>query len=227
MINNKITLTLLLLIVGINISLAQSQHKIDALADMICKELNKQIANGKSVDVNEFYTTIIDEQKIEMELARKTFIRLQTTCDSFSKLAHDRYERDEDWKIHQTRPKSSISKKEAKKFFKQQSLYYKEGDGKLTKVNFDKKFWYETFPDESFSKLHLKMIDKRNFKLVFIESNNYLKKNMSKKGDEYFYELLEVNDEYYKLSVTVPNRKHYFTFKMYHKPVKPRVSKNI
>ena len=72
-----------------------------------------------------------------------------------------------------------------------------------TLVKTDSNYWLETFSDRTYSKLNYQWIGKNKFDLIVIESTNNSRKNFSKKGDRYHYEMINKTGNFYKVVVGI------------------------
>lgn len=90
-----------------------------------------------------------------------------------------------------------------------------EYTGEKTEVRTDHKYWTENFSDGSYSKLFYHWIDKTKFELEFIESNNHARKNFSKKGDKYIYEIINKEGDFYWILCEIPGQSEILKFKLF------------
>jgi hypothetical protein len=112
------------------------------------------------------------------------------------------------------KPIGNATKKDCRAFLSHDQYSYRESDGiSSVAVSVKKGIWTETFADGTYSKLKLKWIGDCEFDLEFVESNNAIRKNISKAGDKYHYRILERNDGHYALLYELDGV--YSTFKVY------------
>jgi len=124
--------------------------------------------------------------------------------------------KNDNWVRMNVRPTITVSENEMNQFKKNTDFYYFEYDGgEKTIVKTDKSFWKETFADRTSSKLYYKWISKNKFELEFIESNNNSRKNFSKKGDQYIYEIISKENNFYWVFVEVPDQSEMVKFKLF------------
>lgn len=199
---------------------AQTIEQIDSLNLKICQTLekNKSLKDEERINIlkQEFLGPFLGKIKDtikQKEAFDKVFYRLQKNCNEFVILLSAQTENKSDWKILNEAPTVNISDKQCGIFFSNQNYFYKENDGSLVNVTITDNTWTEEFEDKSFSKLILRKKDHCSFELEFIESNNHTRKNLSIKGDRYFYQIYEVAENIYK--IYTPNDGIYYAFKMY------------
>lgn len=134
------------------------------------------------------------------------YFRLQKKCQDFKDyLQRTDPIKSDNWVILNSRPSITVSKSEINNFRNNRQFYYSEYDGnEKIIVKTDKNFWIETFVDGTHSKLHYKWIGKNKFELEFIESNNTIRKNFSKKGDRYMYQVINKENNFYWILVESP-----------------------
>ena len=199
-------------------SVLNGQHEvlIDDIPDKICKEAKRQQFQNNDA-VIKFFIRSIKSYQLDSTGNEKVFVRLQRICDLFSEALHNNQPNQGDWVLHETKPLSKLKKGEAESFFNHSSYSYKEPTGDNVHVELTSGSWDESFHDGTISKLGLERLSENTFKLIFKESNNAIRKNLSKKGEEYFYELIEMIDDDFLVSVEIPNNNIYYTFRMYKK----------
>ena len=144
------------------------------------------------------------------------YFRFQNRCQSFRDyLQKADPPKTDDWVRLNERPAITISENEINLFKKSTSFHYLEYGGEKTTVQTDKRFWKETFADKTYSQLYYKWIGKNKFELEFIESNNKGRKNFSKKGDTYVYELISKEKNFYWVLVEAPTQSEIVKFKLF------------
>lgn len=74
---------------------------------------------------------------------------------------------------------------------------YPDFNGDTVNLIIDKGLWTDNFKDGTYSKLRFKWINDCEFEIEFIESNNPVQSQFSKKGDKYLYQIIEKKDNYY------------------------------
>jgi len=130
-------------------------------------------------------------------MLEKIYFHLQKNCTAFTSMLDDVNGNQGEWQILKDIPKNSLNKKTCRDLDKIKKFYYFEVNGDVTDVTIDKGIWLENFADGTFSKLEFKWTSDCEFDLIFIESNNTIRKNLSSKGDIYHYGLHEKKDEAY------------------------------
>lgn len=123
--------------------------------------------------------------------------------------------KNDNWVTLNERPNITISENEINEFKENTNFHYFEYKGDKTKLKTENNFWIETFSDGTHSKLSYKWIDKNKFELEFIKSNNKGRKNFSKKGDKYIYELINKENNFYWVLVYIPNQSELLKFKLF------------
>lgn len=86
---------------------------------------------------------------------------------------------------------SKLEQKVCRLFTEQQGLFYVESFGDTTRAAFENGVYKESFPDGSFSRLNFKWTEGCRFELEFVESNHYVKKDFSKPGEIYKYQVID------------------------------------
>lgn len=143
------------------------------------------------------------------------YIRLQKECEEFRTFLIEKTN-SEHWEIINEMPKSEFTKKQQKEFNKIKAFYYYEGEtNEITNVILHKNLWVDHFPNHTFSKNYFKWNNENQFVLEFIESNNEGRKAYSRKGEKYFYQIINKKDNYYIIASQIPNQKEILVFKLY------------
>lgn len=96
-----------------------------------------------------------------------------------------------DIKVIEEDREPAISVDECRKFTRQEGLFYVETYGDTTNLSLKNHTYLETFPDGSYSKLKFRWTEGCSFEIEFIESNHYIKKNMSEPGEKYYYTVID------------------------------------
>ncbi len=200
-----------------------AQHKnIDILTDEMCLSFknNERLSDSVRITIlNEKFIIPYLNQFSEAEkpsIIDQLYFRFQKNCKEFVDYLYriDPPKKD-DWKKLDSRPDIVITEKELDDFKNQHNFYYFEWEGEKTTVEISKKYWTETFADQTKSKLYFKWVSRNQFELEFIESNNAGRKNFSKKGDKYFYEIVSKENDYYWILVTIPGQQQLLMFKLF------------
>ncbi|MCO5267487.1 MAG: hypothetical protein M9897_01150 [Brumimicrobium sp.] len=221
---NKMKKALIILLIGIsNISFSQTITEIDSVASLVCDYLNELVTKNDTIkmhflieyQINPYLNKI--EQSQSQEIEKRIYYRLQRNCVEF-RILLDRLDPPKDELIRITKkPKPKISKKQLEEFKSQKEFYYLEWSGDTTNVIMEGGRWTDFFSDETTSKLTYNWVNKAEFELIFIESNNEIRYNFSLKGDKYIYQILSKEDGYYYMTVNIPGQNTFEKFKLYYK----------
>ncbi|UKB83360.1 hypothetical protein LF887_20465 [Chryseobacterium sp. MEBOG06] len=185
----------------------------DQMIDKMCSDLKQTEDLSDSLRIesinNKFilpYLTQFSDSERQDKIDHLYF-RFQKRCQYFRDyLQKTDPVKSDNWVRLNVRPNITISESEINKFKNNSEFYYLEYDGdKKTIVKTDNTFWIETFPNGTNSKLYYKWIGKNKFELEFIESNNNIKKNFSKKEDRYIYEIINKENNFYWILLEAPN----------------------
>jgi hypothetical protein len=199
---------------------AQTQEQKDSVINELCNTLNTtpelkdslRIVNAFATHVHKFVGRY--SESIRLELLQGIFLRAQRLCPQLRILLAQVSPPQGDWRRVADKPIGKATKKDCRAFLKHEEYSYRESDGiGSVSVAIKKGIWTETFADGSYSRLRFRWTGDCEFDLVFIESNNIIRKNMSKPGDNFHYRILEKNDGHY--SVVYELDGIYSTFKIY------------
>jgi hypothetical protein len=199
---------------------AQTQEQKDSVINEICNTLNTtpelkdslRIVNAFAAHVHKFVDRYSESTR--PELLEGIFLRAQRLCPQLRILLAQISPPQGDWRRVAEKPLGSATKKDCRAFLNHEQYSYRESDGiSSVSVAIRKGVWTETFADGSYSRLQVRWTGDCEFDLVFIESNNIIRKNMSKPGDNYHYRILERNDGHYSLLYELGGI--YSTFKVY------------
>ena len=196
--------------------------KSDEMIDKMCSDfkstenLNDSLRIGS---LNEKFIFPYLNQFPESERESKIdfiYFRFQKRCEYFRDyLQKVDPPKDDNWVRLTEKPKITVSENEIKEFKAHKDFYYFEYAGEKTLVKTDKKYWTETFSDNTNSKLFFKWVDKNEFELEFIESTNNTRKNFSKKGDKYVYKIINKENGYYWILCEIPGQSEILKFKLF------------
>ncbi|MVM36499.1 hypothetical protein GO730_00565 [Spirosoma sp. HMF3257] len=142
--------------------------------------------------------------------------RLQRNCPEYQQIMNRKYKSKGDFIQVDKKPTSILDKEACKSFLERGKYYYYEDDGEIAQLTLDKGFWEDHFKDGTYSKLKLSWIGDCEFEIEFIESNNKLRKNISRPGDKYRYQILSKDNSSYILSLEIPGNNEFHTFKLYY-----------
>lgn len=156
------------------------------------------------------------EEEWEAEVER-IFQRYKEKCDSFRQFLIDTENNTYDnYKILAERPTANISKKDLAAFKKQQHFYYFDNaTNEKVSVEITKNHWTEHFANGTHSKTYFRWISNNQFELEFIESDNFVKDNLNKKGDKYYYEILSKENDFYWILTEVEGQTFLFKYKLF------------
>ena len=142
--------------------------------------------------------------------------RLQRICKEYKSILERLVPNKGDWETINEKPISKLNKEVCLDIFKTEQYYYLEASGDTIRLSIKNGFWQDHFKDGTYSKLKFHWISDCEFEIEFVESNNRIRKNLSKPGDKYRYQFLEKGRSYYKLSVEVVGANQFSTFKLYY-----------
>jgi hypothetical protein len=202
--------------------LAQNEN-IDSLTNKMCSNFKQTIHLSDSARIkilnDEFIIPYLDKfsEKDREKTIDNLYFRFQKNCQNFREYLYrvDPPQKD-DWIKLDSRPEIKITDSEIALLKKIKNLYYYEYEGEKTTVNTSNKYWIETFADGTNSKLYFNWLSRNKFELEFIESNNLGRKNFSKKGDKYIYEVVSKEKDYFWILVTIPGQAEILMFKLFH-----------
>lgn len=197
---------------------SQTEHQIDSLTFEICKTIEVNNALPDSLRVNiafskhyqNFFTKFpARSEQEENAKIDKIYFRLQKNCNSFIQILTKNSNNMHGWKLLDSAPEVKISAKECKALHKITDWYYIMPEGDKVSVNINNGFWIETFEDGTYSKLKYSRLSDCEFMIEFIESNHHIRKNLSNKGDKYYYGFYsKLNDAYEVWISDKPNDSH-------------------
>ncbi|WP_417430546.1 hypothetical protein [Halpernia sp.] len=216
-------LFLILSFISFNFFHAQnSLDKTDEMIDEMCVEFQRDPDLSDSIRIQNLndkfifnYLNQFSEQERESKIDNLYF-RFQKRCEAFRAYLYQKDPpKDDNWEILKSKPEITISASEISQFKNTKNFHYFEYEGAETQVEIGKKYWKETFADGTTSKLLMNWIDKTKFVLEFIESTNNGRKNFSRKGDKYNYELISKEKNYYWILVETPGQNEILKFKLF------------
>jgi hypothetical protein len=201
---------------------AQTEKVTDSLLNEVCNSIKSNKLEADSLKVMKAFEKHIfplfdglTEQQGD-KLYEFVFIRLQRQCKEFSDILQKTTEQQGDWQSVKEKPKLKLDKTACRSFSDRTVYYYLETNGDTVTVKLSQSVWQEKFIDGSYSKLKFYWISDCEFELEFIESNHHIRKNFSRKGDKYRYQLFDKTKNYYSTSVELPDMPGIFeTFKLY------------
>ena len=205
----------------INITFAQGIDKIDSISMEICTSVKM----NSDLSDSELVTLILDEHLLSY-LSTKSIVdqdsvlnhillRSEKLCPEYSALAYRTNENKGDWTLLTEKPKSILNKSLCSQFFENNSFYYLEPTGDKVNLEIKDGIWIDTFIDNTYSELKLIETTNCEFEIQFIRSNNEIRKNFSKVGDRYRYQILNYENDKYFMSVEIPGQEQYYKFILY------------
>ncbi len=202
---------------------SQEDKITDQLLRQICNSIDSSKSENDSIKVMQAFEkhlmpVIKDMNQTQAQEAwEKTLIRLQRTCYSFKKIL-DKMEpgTQSDWKEVDSKPSPSADKSVCLEFAKRKSFTYLELSGDTVHLTIDKGFWTDHFKDGTYSKLRVHWKTDCELEIEFIESNNVIRKNFSKPGDKYSYQVLNKGNGFYFMSAEIVGQNRFMTFKLYY-----------
>lgn len=194
----------------------------DKMIDQMCLDFQNSENLSDSIriqNLNQKFILPYLDQFSDLERESKIdhiYFRLQKRCEYFREyLFKIDPPKTDDWKKLQNKPKATISDNELSKFKTHTNFYYAESGGEKTYVKTNSEYWIETFSDGTNSKLNYEWVGKNKFDLIFIESNNNSRKNFSKKGDRYHYEIISKEGDFYNIVVGISGQTQLMQFKLF------------
>jgi|GEM_PF-1299891 len=203
-----------------SIAFTQSDKQVDSLANAMCENFSKihhyDDSTKVEVLIDRHVPPFIRRLKLrtdeQAEAAfQRVFLRLQKVCPEFQKALLS-YQKSDDsngeWQTVERIVPTQLSQGEIQTFFKGGNFYYMEpGEDKAFEVNvrITADRWTETFPDGTTSQCELKPKGDGTFQLIFIKSDNSIRKSLSRKGDIYYYGVVSFTDNYYSIWNGDPN----------------------
>lgn len=214
----KKRLTLILLTIS-SLTFAQTEKQTDSLISVMCEFLQTNTSTDSISLILVYgkhlfpFVERFDENERE-KITEKIYYRFQRNCRDFSDLLDRLSPPNGYWEKVVDKPKSRLTKKQCQDFLKHRRFMYPDFNGDTVNLIIDKGLWTDNFKDGTYSKLRFKWINDCEFEIEFIESNNPVQSQFSKKGDKYLYQIIEKKDNYYLMSVQVPETDGYYLFHM-------------
>ncbi len=203
------------------VSYAQTQATKDSLINEICKMISKESTQTDSAKINEAYEKHLypflakyPQDKWD-EIAESIHFRMQMTCGAFTDMLLRVEPPNQEWEWLIEKPKSFPDKKTCRDINKNSEYIYMESTGDTVRLSIKNGYWIDTFKDKTYSKLKIHWLTDCEFEIEFIESNNRIRKNLSKKGDRYKYYVIDKGTNYYYLAVDLPDTDKILGFKIY------------
>lgn len=202
---------------------AQTQAQKDSLVNEMCKTISatKQMTDSMRLFMayQKHYFIFLSKYQADIreEIGANIYFRLQRNCKEFKEiLTRLDPPKGGDWKAVSRKPKSNLKKKTCRPFTDHQEYTYIEATGDTVNVHIKYGYWIDYFKDGTYSKLKFEWGKGCEFDIEFIESDNLSRKNLSKPGDIYRYQILDKKENYYDMSVEIVGTDRFLTFKMYY-----------
>lgn len=205
-----------------SMTIAQISEFEDNLINDMCETFKETSNLSDSLRVENMYLKHlypyfdqIEENKID-SVGMSIYYRLQVKCPEFLDFLNQvDPKQDGETTLVNEKPISKISLEELNEFKNRTEFHYIDNDGKIAKVKIENNLWVETFEDGTFSKNQMTWASPAEFNLTFIESNNPIKKSLSKKGEVYEYWIVSVENDVYKIAYEIPKINQFVIFKLY------------
>lgn len=195
---------------------SQTAAQVDSLCNAMCKTLlaskaatvDDKLSELYSNHLDAFYTKFPVTTEAEAQASQEMLTgRMTKLCTAFTAMINAANGTDpyaDEWLLLKEPPASKVNKKECRTLANYSSFYYYER-GKTVAVTIKNGIYTENFEDGSYSKLEFKWNGDCGFDLVFIESNNTLRKDLSRKGDVYHYAIYEKYDDKFMTWIAAPD----------------------
>ena len=215
-----------ILIVGFllvsTLSFGQNQAEKDSLINEMCKTIKTskdlpdsiRVAGAFEEHLYPYLEGFPESQRKDIWTA--IFYRFQVRCEEFKEILDRLDPPSGDWKRLTEKPGTNLSKKVCKQFLDHKKYSYRESTGDTVHFEIKNGLWKERFKDGTFSKLKFHWVNNCEFDLEFIESDNESRKNLSKPGDKYRYQITDKKEGYYDMTVQVLGTERYYMFKVYY-----------
>ena len=217
---------LILLLVSLHVGCTSQKYvDKDQLVTEVCKEL--QVNRGNEDDSVKWLRVFkshlqpyLNDLSEDSSLALYDYvtIRLQRECVAFRKIARsfNTVKANSDWQETKIEPESKVSAEDYQLFFKIGKFNYLESNGDTAIALITDSTYEDNFIDGTYSRLSLEKLRTSEFVITFVESNNHIRKNFSKPGDQYRYKILERHSNYFSMYVQPVKSKVKSLFKLYY-----------
>ncbi|MBA5629778.1 hypothetical protein [Moheibacter lacus] len=209
-----------LLIPIISLNAQSNLDEEEIIIQNMCDYLNKNKLQNDSIrvenaNVNYLYPYLEKQNESDINgIIDRIYYRYQKQCPEFMAILDKVDPLDTNEATYLNQPeKSVISSKGLREFINHENYYYLFNK-EITNVEISNGEWVESFEDGTFSKTKLEWLNEHSFKLIFIESNNIMKNAYSRVGEEYYYEIIKKEENYFILQ-TPNNQNKYLQFKLY------------
>lgn len=198
----------------------QSDKEEDAIILNMCEYLNENASKVDSIRIEEAneqflypYLRLQEEAKID-GIIDGIFYRYQKLCPEFMAILDKENPLSNEEGFYVDAPEKSILSNDELKDFKKIKRFYYQFLEDITEVEIANGFWIERFSDGTYSKTQMDWISETSFKLTFLESDNSMKASFSRKGEEYFYDVLKKEGDFYIIQ-SLQSIGSYLQFKLY------------
>lgn len=187
----------------------------------LCNEFKQKTEKADTILIQEAYEKVVmpyldkwPEEKRD-SVSRSISIRMNRECPEYRQLLERVYPIETEEVIFFDKPqKSVISDKELQEF-KDEKYFYYLINYEPTYLIIDNGLWFEFFEDKTYSKNLMQWEDRNKFTLTFVESNNLEKKAYSREGDQYHYEIISKENDWYWMQDLDDYSGKYLIFKVY------------
>jgi len=203
------------------LALGQSQQTTDSLIHQMCKTINESKHLSDTGRIFLSYRTHLypflskyqnDKQE---EVGTRVHLRMQMICGAYMEIILRLEPPNREWEQIIERPTQFPDKKTCRDLTKYSNYSYIEATGDTVQLAITNNYWTDRFKDGTYSKLKMHWLSDCDFEIEFIESNNSIRKNLSKPGDRYKYYVLEKGNGYYYLAVDQPGTDKLIGFKVF------------
>lgn len=204
------------------ITFGQSQYAKDSLINRICTTIDSvpgmpdssRVALGYEKHLYPFLEKYPEEKRKEIGMG--IYLRMQMTCKTFAEIILKLAPPNSEWEQIIEKPKRFPDRKTCRDFIKNREYSYIESTGDTVRLSVRADYWTDSFKDGTYSKLKIRWLTDCEFEIEFIESNNFIRKNLSKPGDRYKYYVIERGQNYYYLAVDQPETNKLIRFKVFY-----------
>jgi hypothetical protein len=211
-----------LLFLTSSLSFGQSPIQVDSLIKEMCKTLKAtndkldslRFSEITELHLNPFFALYPKDEADKIWTI--IYFRFQRDCMEFNQMLNRKSPAKDGVSLVEERPKTKLNKKDCQKFFDRKDYWYIENNGDTTNLKIENGLWIDKFKDGTFSKLRVKRTSDCTFEIEFIESNNVTRKNFSRPGDKYIYQIINKEKNYYEMSAEIVEINRIEIFRMYY-----------
>ena len=185
------------------LSLGQNHSIEDKIIENICKDLKNNNGKHDTVKIADAFEKHLDpylkkwgEEKAD-SISYSIFIRTQKDCYEFKEMLDRIYSIEDDEIIYFDKPQQSVITDEELEDFKSTKYFYYLINFEVTYLILEENQWFEFFEDKTYSKNIFKWDDRTKFTLTFVDSSNEQKKALSREGEQYHYEIISKEKDWY------------------------------